>query len=314
MMSTHSFRSIALLLLSFLASHSVYAQALRTWVSSTGNDLNPCSRTSPCQTFAAAISRTLPQGQINVIDAGSFGAVTITQSITIDASGNFAGVLTTGSSAITVNAGTNDVVVLRGLTLDGAGAGGDGIRFLAGHILHIENCIINNFAQRGIAIEPTTTTFLFLKDTVVRNNTAGGVASGGGILLKPSGLGSVRASLDNVRSERNVYGLRTENNTETLVRDSVFTGNIGVGINAISTAGGNVQINMDDSVVSNNISHGVTANGVNAKVRLSNVMVTNNTGTGILPTTSGQVLTFGTNRIVGNSPEGAFSASGLAEQ
>jgi hypothetical protein len=308
------FRWIALSLF-FLASHSAYAQATRTWVSGVGDDVNPCSRTAPCKTFAGAISKTAANGQINVLDPGSYGAVTITKSITIDASGNFAGVLTTlGSSGIIVNALSTDVVVLRGLTIDGAGTGGNGIRFLAGNTLHIENCTINNFAQKGIDVQPTTPSFLFIKDTIVRNNTAGGAANGGGILIKPGVGGSVRAALDNVRSERNVYGLRTENNTETLVRNSVFTGNNAIGINAISTTGGNVQIDVDDSVVSNNVSTGVTADGTNTVVRLSNVMVTNNNGTGILPANSGQVLTFGTNRIAGNSPDGAFTASSLGEQ
>ncbi len=307
------------LLLSFLVlitlSAAAQAQATRTWVSGVGDDANPCSRTAPCKTFAGAISKTAAQGQINVLDPGAFGAVTITKSITIDAGGMFAGVLSTlGSSGIIVNAGASDVVILRGLTIDGAGTGGNGIRFLAGNTLHIEDCTINNYAQRGIDIQPSTSSFLFIKDTIVRNNTAGGAVNGGGILIKPSGAGSVRATLDNVRSDRNVFGLKTENNTETLVRNSVFTGENAIGINAVSTAGGNVQIDVDNSVVSNNVSTGVTADGLNAIVRLSNVMVTNNNGTGILPANGGQVLTFGTNRIAGNNPDGSFTASGLGEQ
>jgi hypothetical protein len=307
--------SLLSLLVLFTLSAAAQAQATRTWVSGVGDDVNPCSRTAPCKTFAGAISKTAAKGQINVLDPGAFGALTITKSITVDASGHFAGVLATlGSSGIIVNAASTDVVVLRGLTIDGNGTGAHGIRFLAGNTLHIENCVINNFAQKGIDLEPSTSSFVHIKDTIVRNNTAGGALNGGGILIKPSGAGSVRATLDNVRSERNVYGLRTENNTETLVRNSVFNGNNAIGINAISTAGGNVQIDIDDSVVSNNVSTGVTADGINAFVRLSNVMVTNNNGTGILPNNSGQVLTFGTNRIAGNNPDGAFTASGLAEQ
>jgi hypothetical protein len=314
MTRNRAFRWIAFLLLSFVASHSAQAQASRTWVSGVGDDVNPCSRTAPCKTFAGAISKTAAKGQINVLDPGAYGALTITKSITVDASGHFAGVLATlGSSGIIVNALSTDVVVLRGLTIDGNGTGAQGIRFLAGNTLHIENCVINNFAQKGIDLEPTTGSFVFIKDTIVRNNTAGGVASGGGILIKPGVGGSVRATLDNVRSERNVFGLRTETNTETLVRNSVFTGNNTVGIIAIS-AGGNVQIDVDNSIVSNNVTTGVTADGASSVVRLSNVMVTNNNGSGILPANSGQVQSFGTNRIAGNSPDGAFSASGLGEQ
>jgi hypothetical protein len=60
------------------------AQATRTWVSGVGDDANPCSRTAPCKTFAGAISKTAPGGEIDALDPGGFGALTITKSITID--------------------------------------------------------------------------------------------------------------------------------------------------------------------------------------------------------------------------------------
>jgi hypothetical protein len=300
----------------FLQVAPTHAQATRTWVSGIGDDANPCSRTAPCKTFAGAISKTAAAGQINVMDPGAYGALTITKSITVDATGNFAGVLATvGSSGIIINALASDVVVLKGLTIDGAGTGGHGIRHLAGGALHIENCIINNFAQKGIDIEPTTATFLFIKDTIVRNNV--NAVNGGGILLKPGVGGSVRAELDGVRVERNLFGLRAENNTETVVRNSVFVGStggagIGIGVHAVGVA--NAQINLEGSIVSNNLSHGVQASGTNSFVRLSNTMVTNNSGTGINPTGSGVVHTFGTNRIVGNATNGTFSAGSPTQQ
>src|SRR5947209_1242304 len=37
-----------------LASVPAHAQATRTWVSGVGDDVNPCSRTAPCKTFAGA--------------------------------------------------------------------------------------------------------------------------------------------------------------------------------------------------------------------------------------------------------------------
>jgi hypothetical protein len=314
MKRTRSIHWIVLLGVLLAGPSALHAQATRTWVSGVGDDVNPCSRTAPCKTFAGAISKTAAQGQINVLDPGAFGGVTITKSITIDASGHFAGVLaTSGTSGVIINALSTDVVILRGLTIDGAGSGGHGIRFLAGAALHVENCVINNFAQKGIDIEPSTGMFLYIKDTIVRNNTAGGVANGGGILLKPSGVGSIRAELDNVRSERNVYGLRTETNTETVVKNSVFAGNVGVGINAISATNGNVQINLENTVVSNNTLDGVTASGANSRVRLSNTMVTNNTGTGINPLLGALVQSWGNNRIFGTTP-GAFSAPALVQQ
>src|ERR1700682_4953716 len=103
--------AIALALLAVPAN----AQATRTWVSGVGDDANPCSRTAPCKTFAGAISKTQAGGEINVLDPGGFGGVTITKSITISSEGFEAGVLVSGTNAIIVNAGANDVIILRGL-------------------------------------------------------------------------------------------------------------------------------------------------------------------------------------------------------
>jgi hypothetical protein len=290
-------RWIAPLML-LLASSAANAQATRTWVSGVGDDVNPCSRTAPCKTFAGAISKTAAQGQINVLDPGAYGALTITKSITVDASEMFAGVLATaGSSGIIVNATGTDVVVLRGLTIDGAGTGGNGIRVLAVGTLHIENCVINNFAQKGIDVEPTMAVQLFIKDTIVRNNQ--NAVNGGGIFLKPGVGGSVRASLENVTTNRNTFGLRVESNVEATVRDSVFAGGT---TGVISAAATNGQINVSDSTVTNN-STGVQVATAGSTIRLSNVTVSNNsTNLSIL---AGLLQSFGNNRIIGTP--GSFS-------
>src|SRR6187401_640852 len=105
----------------FACPEPASAQATRTWVSGVGDDANPCSRTAPCKTFAGAISKTAAGGTINVLDPGGYGGVTITKAITIEADGDFAGITHSGTSGIIVNAGVNDVVTLRGLTIDGFG-------------------------------------------------------------------------------------------------------------------------------------------------------------------------------------------------
>src|SRR3981189_1466880 len=105
------------------------AQASRTWVSGVGDDANPCSRTAPCKTFAGAISRTAANGEINCLDPGGLGAVTITKAVTISCDGVTAGVLSSFTNGIIVNAGANDNVTLRGLDINGAGTGLNGIRF-----------------------------------------------------------------------------------------------------------------------------------------------------------------------------------------
>src|SRR5579871_3029423 len=113
-------RTIKVLTFVLLWAGLAGAQASRTWVSGVGDDANPCSRTAPCKTFAGAIAKTAALGEINVLDPGGFGAVTITKSITIDGSGgSIAGVLVTGTNGIVVNAGTNDTVVLKNLDING---------------------------------------------------------------------------------------------------------------------------------------------------------------------------------------------------
>jgi len=152
----------------FLAAASVVAfasvanaQATRTWVSGVGDDANPCSRTAPCKTFAGAISKTATGGEINVIDPGGFGAVTITKSITIDGAGTQAGILALNTNGIIIN-GAGATVNLRNLSIDGAGGTiGNGIRILQAGGVNIDNVTLMNFAGsgtngRGVTIETTT--------------------------------------------------------------------------------------------------------------------------------------------------------------
>src|SRR3954466_4835688 len=138
-------------------STGAYAQATRTWVSGVGDDVNPCSRTAPCKTFAGAISKTAAGGEIDVLDPGGFGTVTITKSITIDGQGTLASILASGTNGINVNAGVNDTVILRNLTINGAGTtlGLNGVNFLAGKKLVIENCVIQSFSQNAVSVAPS---------------------------------------------------------------------------------------------------------------------------------------------------------------
>src|SRR3954466_8101889 len=117
-----------------LASAPASAQATRTWVSGVGDDVNPCSRTAPCKTFAGAISKTATGGEINCLDPGGFGTVTITKSITIDCTGTFGSILASGFNGVNVNDSATGspgtiVVHLRGLSINGAGTGLIGINF-----------------------------------------------------------------------------------------------------------------------------------------------------------------------------------------
>src|ERR1700712_2279601 len=80
------------------------AQATRTWVSGLGDDANPCSRTAPCKTFPGAYSRTAVGGEIDVIDPGGFGTISISHSLTIDGGGGImASILGSSTTGVNIN-------------------------------------------------------------------------------------------------------------------------------------------------------------------------------------------------------------------
>src|SRR5215469_2319475 len=161
-----------------VGSTMMYAQASRTWVSGVGDDANPCSRTAPCKTFAGAISKTAAGGEIDALDPGGFGALTITKAITIDGGGGqVASVLVAGTNGIVVQAGANDVVILRNLRINGIGTGLNGIRFLAGRDLNVENVYIFGFIQNGvdIALNQGTAASVHILNSVMKNNGGVGV-------------------------------------------------------------------------------------------------------------------------------------------
>ena len=154
------------------------AQASRTWVSGVGDDVNPCSRTAPCKTFAGAISKTAAGGEIDALDPAGYGAVTITKAITIDGGGGqVASVLVAGTNGIVVQAGPSDVVILRNLRINGIGTGINGIRFLSGKDLNVENCYIFGFTTHGIdiALNQGTQATVHIINTVIKNVGSDGV-------------------------------------------------------------------------------------------------------------------------------------------
>src|SRR5579864_7316461 len=181
-------RSMRILIVVLLGASFAGAQASRTWVSGTGDDAQPCSRTAPCKTFAGAISKTAPGGEIDCLDPAGFGAVTITKSLTIDCSGTFGSILVSGTSGVIVS-GAGIAVTLRGISFDGSGGLGiSAIRVLSGSSLLIENVHVFGFGSGSAAavdIEPNQAAHfaLDIKDTTVSGNT------GGAILIKPAGGG-----------------------------------------------------------------------------------------------------------------------------
>ena len=166
------------------------AQATRTWVSGVGDDANPCSRTAPCKTFAGAISKTAAAGEINVLDPGGFGAVTITKSITIRSDHVEAGVLVAGTDGIVVAAGPTDHIVLEGLDIDGSGTGLNGVKINSGLLTYVFRCAIRNFTQNGVNMTSSSAgARVFIKDSTINLNN-------GGVNVQGAGVGNV-ASIAN---------------------------------------------------------------------------------------------------------------------
>ncbi|MDX6528226.1 MAG: hypothetical protein QOH41_516 [Blastocatellia bacterium] len=291
------------------------AQATRTWVSGVGDDVNPCSRTAPCKTFAGAISKTAVDGEIDALDPGGFGTVTITKSITLDGGPTGeASILASGVSAgvtvsITANSGSN-FVQLRNLSINGSGNpfGQNGVRIVngvAGLTVNIENCVIFSFRAgngRGISDERTASGKLYVEDTLIKNNSASAA------VVIPGGGATVNAVFTNVRFETNgSAGLGAEPNTKVTANNCVAVNNGGKGFVAEGAA--SAELNLNNCVSSHNAT-GVAANG-GATTRMSNTIITNNPTLGVDFSGGGTVVTFGNCSITangggaaGNTPNG----------
>lgn len=308
-----SAKRVFLFLLLLLAGVSLaHAQATRTWVSGVGDDANPCSRTAPCKTFAGAISKTATGGIINALDPGGFGAVTITKSITLESNGELASILASGVNGIIVNATANDTVVLRGISIDGAGTtlGTNGVRFLNGAKLVIEHCTIQNFSGNGVDFQPSGNAKLVMNETTVNNITGSAVFVKGGAASTSS---SVTAALDKVKLLQSGFGLQVNKGVAS-IKDSTVSGNTSVGVKALGpTAPDIARISVDDSLISDNPGTGINAQGTQGKVFVSRSTLTAN-GTGISGLLSGTTTSFGNNRIFGNISSDGSPTSTTNEQ
>jgi hypothetical protein len=292
---------IALVVLTLGISSIANAQATRTWVSGVGDDANPCSRTAPCKTFAGAISKTAAKGEISVLDPGGFGALTITKSITVDGDGTLAGILSANVSGIIINAGATDVVYIRNISINGAGSGLNGIRWIAGKALHVENCKIsgigNNSAGNGngIVVALTATAGnLFVKDTNIQTCAVAGIAVS-------TTTGFVAGVLDNVRLEGLPTGLIIGNNAFISIRNSVINLSTSTGVNISGTGGATGSF---DNVMINNNPTGINV-GAGALLNLSSCTLESNTTAISSAAPQANLRSSGNNRLLGNTSDGA---------
>jgi parallel beta helix pectate lyase-like protein len=318
---------VSAFLVSLLFALPAFAAA-RTFVASTGVDTNPCSLVAPCRSLQAGVTAVDPGGEVVVLDSAGYGPMAIAKAVqVIVPPGVHAGITATAlNNAVDINAGANDVVVLRGLYLDGTATAANGILFSSGKALHVENCVVNGFP--GIGLFVVGGGFIEVKDTVVREN-------GFGIAFILSS-GAVFATLDRVRLERNVGdGLRVEENVRVTLRDSVVASNSTGARVLSSTAAASAQLTIVNSVIANNTSVGVHSGAPAIGPAVATVIgstISNNI-TGLLTQTAGvlqvsnsaithnalgvsaqvgsTLVTMGTNTMIANTLDGVFTGTFL---
>ena len=259
-----------------------------TWVSgANGNDSNPGTRALPFATFQAAVNGTAAGGIVSVADPGDFGPINITQAITIDGGGVGGSITFTGANGIYVNAGSSDTVILRHLTINGLGQGTNGIYFVAGAALLVEDCALEGFTEVGIAVYAPGPQGPVVKNTTITGGLAG--------FEVPSYAGPVQSSLQGVTiSNVSVVAVLAQTGVTT-ISDSVITQS-GIGLQSSDSS----TINAESCIFSYNTTAVLASTG--STIRLSNNDIFNN-GTGIAAG-SGTVATTGNNKKAGNPGTG----------
>jgi hypothetical protein len=291
------------------------AQATRTWVSGVGDDVNPCSRTAPCKTFAGAISKTFIAGEIDCLDPGGFGTITITKSITIDGGATFASILASGTNGVNVNftsVNANDPekrVTLRRLSINGTGASGavgqrTGLKGInvttpSALSLYVENCYIQHFSQQGIDTSGVTASgvYVSVKDTNIQNCNVGiNLATTSGFTV---GL------MDNVRIEKMTSNaVSIGNGANMKARNCTILFNGGDGFSITNTVA-NASLALESTFIASN-GTGVRNGATGSVVDLSNTSILFN-GTGIASSSAalgGGVNSHGNNQIASNTSAG----------
>jgi len=292
-----------------LAPTAANAQATRTWVSGTGDDANPCSRTAPCKTFAGAISKTTAAGEINCLDPGGFGALTITKSIAIKCDYDAeAGVLVSGTNGFVVSAGASDIVWISGIDFEGLGAASqnlslNGVKIISAAMVTVSDCTIRGFTVNnstdgnGIFLNNTGTTKLFVDNTLIGDN------SNVGIEAKPQSGGTANVEIFNTRSTNNATGYRANGTTGAAavtmgITDSVASLNANAGVNSTSGTGPATVTILHSSISFNN--NALAAGGSStSNLRVGYSIITGNNA--VFSSSGGNIFTYQNNEIDGNT-------------
>ena len=281
-------------------------QATRTWVSGVGDDVNPCSRTAPCKTFAGAISKTFEAGIINVMDSGGYGAVTINKALTIDGRGHHASILASGSPAgvivNTTHQGRDGKVVLRNLSINGGRResfpGVNGIRVLRAKSVKVVNTKIFNFGQSAIQFTPANANAkLFVRNAKIHDNGGAGVM----VSTPVGGGGGARASVAESEIDENACGLVSATHGAPL--GAAFATNCGTATNTSGVAG-STRINAIRNEITDNDHSALLAHGNQSTIFIGDNEISGNTD-GLKTLDAGAIASWGDNDVSGNSTDGS---------
>ena len=310
-----------------LYSAPASAQATRTWISGVGDDVNPCSRTAPCKTFQGAIAKTAAGGEINCLDPGGFGSLTITKSISLICDSTETGVLVASTNAFIINS-TTAIVTISGFDFEGLGQTGspgiNGINILNAAVVHVRNTKIRGFRNGyGINLQPQNANAQLFVDNVTISESGGtGNPTTGGINVNPAAGLTATATITNSQIVDNVnVGVRMDTtgivgSVINATIDNTNLSNNGAGILVKAPNGtGTVKFMLTNSSVTLNSGQGIIANGTAATVtaRVGNTTITNN-GTGLFVLNTPQLLSYGDNRLDGNGTDGAFTGAAIPKK
>jgi hypothetical protein len=285
--------AMGVMLLSLSAGTSG-AQPRRVFVSATGNDANPCTRTQPCRSLDEGVTTVAGNGEVIILDSGNYGDVVIGKAVVIAAApGVYATIVQEGTEpGVTVNAPAGAIVVLRNLTIHRVptGFGGTGIRFNSGGHLYVEDCVVEGSFANGVQ-----------------------AGAGGSFHLTDS---KVRGAIDEDAIE--IFGGTKAYFSRVQVSGTALKGleaaGAGVQVNiresSFSTTGQGVIVGSGAVVTIENSQFNAHSTALNAssggEFRVSESVIANN-GTAVGG--GGTRISLGNNRLIGNGADGTFTST-----
>jgi hypothetical protein len=323
-------RAIAVVLASSATTHAD-AGLFRSYLSLAGNDANPCTLQQPCRLLPAALAAVNAGGEIWMLDSANFNTspVDVNKSVTILAvPGALGSIVASGGDALVINA-VGVKVALRNLVLLDFSAGANGIHFMQGAEVTVEECEIYGMPANGVLAQAPGGK-LTMKNTVVRDNAQMGVQIAGTVtatLARVQLLGNGTAGIgvssgpkvtisDSVIANHNASGTSTGvtvasaggTQTQDVVERSVVSGNAFGAFAQTNNAGDNVELAFSHDAITQNVT-GYSAGGVASSVIntvLDDDTITHNTtgvnvGFGFVTTRSNNTFLFNASDVTGGA-------------